>query len=68
MILWCILGAVVLFFAVVIIRTIRFKPPVSEPLGQATYECNREKIVDDMSAMIRCKTVSYRDDEKIDKT
>ena len=68
MILWCILGAVVLFFAVVIIRTIRFKPPVPEPLGQATYECNREKIVDDMSAMIRCKTVSYRDDEKIDKT
>ena len=68
MILWCILGVVVLFFAVVIIRTIRFKPPVSEPLGQATYGCNREKIVDDMSAMIRCKTVSYRDDEKIDKT
>jgi len=51
---------------VILIRTLRFKPrntPV-EPGGE--IELPREKIVQDMVDMVRCKTVSSREPSQVD--
>lgn len=60
-ILWGLLGGVVAFLLVLIIRTLRFKPEELPPVDAEPIELDQEKIVDDMIAMIRCKTVSNRD-------
>lgn len=63
---YILLAAVVLLLAVLLIRTVRFRPvPLSE-LPEVSVETDREKIVRDMQDMIRCKTVSYRDPEQMD--
>ena len=64
---WLILPALVaVFLAVVLIRTVRFTPPFEEEVPAAPVTLNEEKIVDDMCAMIRCKTVSHRDETLVD--
>jgi len=68
MMIWILLLAVLLVLAgVVLVRTLRFQPmeetcPEAEPVS-----LNKEKIVADMVDMIRCKTVSYRDESLIDR-
>ena len=56
-----ILGVILAFFAVIIIRTLRFVPHEAgreEPLPVAY---NGDKAVSDLAKMIRCKTVSHTD-------
>lgn len=55
------------FLLIVLIRALRFKPEGREILGEDRIEVNSTKIIDDMSAMIRCKTVSYREESLIDR-
>ena len=55
------------FLLIVLIRALRFKPEEREILGEDRIEVNSTKIIDDMSAMIRCKTVSYREESLIDR-
>lgn len=65
-ILEIVLAALILLVAVILIRTLRFKPaPVPKEQAEE-IELNREKIVADMVDMIRCKTISNRDDSKTD--
>ncbi len=52
--------ALLVFVAVVLVRTLLFKPEAEAPLSPAPLTLNRDKIVEDMADMIRCKTVSYR--------
>lgn len=52
---------VLLFFAVILIRTLRFKPEPLPPATGETVSLDRDKIVSDMADMIRCRTVSHRD-------
>ena len=64
---WLIIPAILLvFLAVILIRTLRFTPPAQEEVTAAPVQLNEEKIVDDMCAMIRCKTVSNRDESLVD--
>jgi len=67
LVLGIILAVVFILTAVILFRAVQFKPqetarPQAEPVS-----LNKDKIVDDMADMIRCKTVSYRDESLIDK-
>ncbi len=61
-----IVAAVLALILVIFIRTLRFKPKdaLVEPAGD--MDLPREKIVQDMVDMIRCKTVSSRDPSQVD--
>ena len=69
---WIILGivaaALMVLILVILIRTFCFKPKQTEPVTEDIIEVNREKIVADMVDMIRCKTVSDRQEELIDRS
>ena len=56
-----LLAALLIFLAVIIIRALRFLPPVSVPVTPQAVAVDREKVVADMADMVRCRTVSYRD-------
>ena len=63
---YIILGIVVLFLAVILVRTLMFMPKKeTKEIGEAVT-LNEEKIVKDMVDMIRCKTVSNRDEGFVD--
>ena len=64
---WLILGAVIVFVAVVIVRTLLFVPKKEVAVEIEQYTLNRDKIVQDMVDMIRCKTVSNRDESLVDR-
>ena len=64
---WLIIPAVIaVFLAVIVIRTLRFTPPTPDDVTAPPVSLNEAKIVDDMCAMIRCKTVSNRDETLVD--
>ena len=64
---WLIIPAILLVFvAVILIRTLRFTPPVLPEVPAAPVQVDEAKLVDDMSAMIRCRTVSNRDESLVD--
>lgn len=63
---YIILGIVVLFLAVIFVRTLMFTPKKeTKEIGEAVT-LNEGKIVKDMVDMIRCKTVSNRDEGLVD--
>lgn len=64
----CIMAAVVLFFAVIIVRAVMFKPLPEPELLEQKVEIDRDKVVRDMVDMIRCKTVSNRDEALVDRS
>ncbi len=55
------------FIAVVLIRTAMFKPETVAPAKGDVIALPKEKIVADMVDMIRCKTVSNRDESLVDR-
>ncbi len=61
-----ILGALAALVAVVLIRTLTFRPKPLPPVAEEKIELDREKIVADMVDMVKCKTVSDRDDSLVD--
>ena len=61
MLLYLILGAVILFFAVILLRAAMFRPAAEAPVKEVPVSLDREKIVRDMADMVCCKTVSNRD-------
>lgn len=64
---WIALAAVVVaFLAVILIRALRFKPRAAQAVPAEEAAVDGQKAIDDLAEMIRCKTVSYYDDEKID--
>ena len=56
-----ILAALLIFAAVVIIRTLRFVPPAVEREEPLPVVYNAKKSISDLSKMIACKTVSHTD-------
>ncbi|MBO5006462.1 MAG: M20 family peptidase [Clostridia bacterium] len=62
-----ILGALAVLIAVVLIRTLTFRPKPLPPVKEENIELDREKIVADMVDMIRYKTISNRDDSLVDR-
>lgn len=62
MIGWIILGVIVVFLIVIIERTLLFVPEKKEKVETEEITLDNDKIIRDMVAMIRCKTVSNRDE------
>ncbi|MDD6491670.1 MAG: M20/M25/M40 family metallo-hydrolase [Firmicutes bacterium] len=60
-------SALILFIAVILIRATLFRPEELPPVAEELIYTDRDKIVDDMVAMIRCKTVSNRDEQLVDR-
>ena len=52
---------VVAFIAVVLIRTLRFTPKALPTPSDAEIAFDKEKAVDDLARLVRCKTVSRID-------
>ncbi len=66
--LWiAVVAVVVAFLAVVIIRALRFVPKAGSAVTTSEAAVDEQKAIDDLAEMIRCKTISYYDDEMIDK-
>ena len=66
-VLGIILAILLVLAAVVLVRAAQFKPQETVRPQAASVEINKEKIVEDMVDMIRCKTVSYREEALIDR-
>ena len=59
---WLIpVAAVLLFIAVLFIRTLRFTPKPSQPLQDGEVIFDKDAAVDNLRQLVRCRTVSYRD-------
>lgn len=54
-------AALIVFIAVLVMRTTTFKPEPEEPIAATEEDFDGDKVVRDLQALIRCKTVSYRD-------
>ena len=64
--LYILLAALALLFATLVLRALAFKPPKAAPRVPHPVDFDRQKAVDDLAAMIRCKTVSDVAPEKED--
>ncbi len=58
---------ILLFVAVLVVRGLCFRPLPVSPVKEEVIETDRDKIIRDMVDMIRCKTVSNRDESKVDR-
>ena len=56
-----IVSLLLVFFAVVIIRTVKFVPRETKREEPSPVRYNGDKAISDLSEMIRCKTVSHTD-------
>lgn len=57
---------ILIFAAAVLIRTVLFRPYPEPETVEEKVSLDEEKIVRDLSDLIRCRTVSYHDKELID--
>ena len=62
----------VAFVLVVLIRTLRFKPKAMPVISDEKITFDKEKVIDDLARLIKCKTVSHidhigEDDAEFDK-
>lgn len=55
------------FGAVLVARAVKFQPKEHVKPSGASVALNEEKIVHDMQELIRCKTISYTEEERIDQ-
>lgn len=65
---YILLGIVVLFLAIILLRTIKFTPKNEAKEIPDKISLNEEKIINDMVDMIRCKTVSNREESLVDRS
>lgn len=55
------------FLAIVLTRAAYFRPTEAVPVQQEKYGLDRSKIVADMIDMIKCKTISHREETMVDR-
>lgn len=67
-ILWVVLSVLALLVLIILVRTLLFKAPEREQVLEERIETDKDKIVRDMQDMIRCKTVSNRDESLVDRS
>ena len=56
-----ILAVLVVFVAVIAVRTLRFKPAGQPAINKETYHFDENAAVDALAQLVRCKTISYND-------
>ena len=59
--LWIAIGALAILIAVLIIRTVMFKPKEPVPVSDESIVFDKDANIDSLAKLIRCKTVSYYD-------
>lgn len=62
-----IAALIVVFLAVVTVRTLRFTPKPQPQLSQEEVSFDRDAAVDALAQLVRCKTVSYNDHSQEDE-
>ena len=60
-ILYAVLGIIALLLGIAIIRAILFVPKKEENIEIESLEVDVDKAANDLSEMIKCKTISHRD-------
>lgn len=61
------LGAILaVLIAVIIIRTLMFKPKAAIAVDESTVICDTEKIISNLQALVRCRTISSYSPENED--
>ena len=55
------------FLIIILVRAARFQPYKESPITSEEFELDHDKVVNDMVDMIRCKTISNRDDSLVDQ-
>ncbi len=66
--LWLLIPAfLVIFLAVLLLRAAAFKPAAEEKFEEDPIDLDHDRIVESMQQMIRCKTVSNRYEDLVDK-
>ncbi len=53
--------ALLVFFAVIVIRTLNFKPKNQIAVQQTNEDFDKQKATESLARLVRCKTVSYAD-------
>ena len=61
------LGLVVVFLAVIFVRALCFKPVADTPVPSVPVAVDKARITENMVEMIRCKTISNRDEALVDR-
>ena len=61
--LWIVLGLLVLWLAVLLVRAVMFKPVPQQEPAPLTEAPDPDKAVEHLRQLIRCKTVSYTERE-----
>ena len=56
-----VLAIVVIFLAVVLVRTLRFTPNVQPVTEAETIEFDRERAISNLAELVKCRTISYSD-------
>ena len=62
-----IITIILLWIMILIIRGAMFLPEKKQVIKGEEIQVNRDKIIEDMSALIQCKTISDRDPAKIEE-
>lgn len=61
MVIYIILALVAAFFAVILIRTLNFKPKAQPVTSQEAVSFDKDAATEALAKLIRCKTISYSD-------
>ena len=56
-----ILAALLIFIAVILVRTAKFQPKAPPELSTEAVEFDRDKAISSLAELIKCKTISYTD-------
>lgn len=64
--LYIILGLIIVFFAVIFIKTAMFKKKPDIEVFKNEEEFDKNKVIENLRTLVRFKTVSYRDKSKED--
>ncbi len=56
-----LIALLVCFIAIIIIRTLAFKPKDNKKADTADVDFDRQRAIDNLCELVRCKTVSYKD-------
>jgi carboxypeptidase PM20D1 len=63
-----ILGIIIIFLSVIFIRALLFRPQPEPAVEAAEVHIDEKKVIDNFTGMIRCRTISYRNIDTVDKS
>lgn len=63
---WIILAAIVVLLAVILVRTLNFKPLPQEEKSFEKVEFDSDRSVETLAELVKCKTVSFADKKQED--